>query len=98
MVCENNGKLTTGCQRELEATDLKFHDLQRESGSRFFAHGMAPHDVQAFLGHANLSTTTRYLNITAQGMHAALERVQAERGIRCASPGPTDQRRNARVA
>ena len=44
---------------------------------------MAPHYVQAFLDHANLSTTSRYLNITSQGMHAALKRVDEERGIRC---------------
>jgi hypothetical protein len=44
---------------------------------------MAPHYVQAFLDHANLSTTSRYLNITSQGMHAALKRVEAERGFYC---------------
>ena len=42
---------------------------------------MAPHYVQAFLDHANLSTTSRYLNITAQGMHAALRRVEAVRAL-----------------
>jgi hypothetical protein len=65
------------------AIDLKFHDLRREAGSSFLEHGMPPHYVQAFLDHANLSTTSRYLNITAQGMHAALKRVEDERGIRC---------------
>jgi hypothetical protein len=44
---------------------------------------MAPHYVQAFLDHANLSTTSRYPNITSQGMHSAMKRVEAERGIRC---------------
>ena len=67
---EKNSKLTTACQRQLAAIDLNFHDLRRESGSRFLEHGMAPHYVQAFLDHANLSTTSRYLNITSQGMHA----------------------------
>ena len=43
---------------------------------------MPPHYVQAFLDHANLSTTSRYLNITAQGMHAALRRVEDSR-FRC---------------
>ena len=52
----------------------------RQAGSRFLEHGMAPHYVQAFLDHANLSTTSRYLNITAQGMHAALKEVER---IRC---------------
>jgi integrase len=80
---KKNGGLTAECQKQLAAIDLNFHDLRRESGSRFLEHGMAPHYVQAFLDHANLSTTSRYLNITSQGMHAALKRVEAERGTRC---------------
>jgi hypothetical protein len=44
---------------------------------------MAPHYVQAFLDHANLSTGSRYLNITSQGIHAALKRVEDARGSRC---------------
>ena len=75
-VREKNGRLTTRCQQRLAVIDLNFHDLRRESGSRFLEHGMAPHYVQAFLDHANLSTTSRYLNITSQGMHAALKRVE----------------------
>jgi integrase len=82
-VREKNGRLSAECQQQLAAIDLNFHDLRRESGSRFLEHGMAPHYVQAFLDHANLSTTSRYLNITSQWMHAALKRVEAERGIRC---------------
>ncbi len=94
-VREKNGQLTAACQQQLAAIDLNFHDLRRESGSRFLEHGMAPHYVQAFLDHANLSTTSRYLNITSQGMHAALRRVEDERGIRCnpvaKSPTEPDQ-------
>jgi integrase len=81
---EKNGRLTTECQRQLAAIDLNLHDLRREAGSNLLEHGMAPHYVQAFLDHADLSTTSRYLNITSQGMHAAMKRVEAERGIRCA--------------
>jgi len=76
---EKNGRLTAECQQQLAAIDLNFHDLRRESGSRFLEHGMAPHCVQAFLDHANLSTTSRYLNITSQGMHAALRRIEDQR-------------------
>lgn len=91
-----NGRLTVECQKALTAIDLNFHDLRRESGSRFLEHGMAPHYVQAFLDHANLSTTSRYLNITSQGMHAALKRVEDEKRTRCnpvakSTDGPTDQ-------
>jgi len=76
---EKTGRLTTGCREAFAAIDLNFHDLRREAGSRFLEHGMAPHYVQAFLDHANLSTTSRYLNITSQGMHTALKRVEQER-------------------
>ena len=75
-------KLHTNNNPRVAAIDLIFHDLRRESGSRFPEHGMAPHYVQAFLDHANLTTTSRYLNITSQGMHSALKRVEDER-IRC---------------
>lgn len=74
-----NGCLTKECQQQLEAIDLNFHDLRREAGSRFLEYGMAPHYVQAFLDHANLSTTSRYLNITAVGMQAALKDVDSRR-------------------
>jgi integrase len=84
-VREKNGRLTAECQQQLAAIDLNFHDLRRESGSRFLEHGMAPHYVQAFLDHANLSTTSRYLNVTSQGMHVALKRVEDERAKRKAA-------------
>ncbi len=73
-------RLSPECRAAFTRIDLNFHDLRREAGSRFLEHGMAAHYVQAFLDHANLSTTSRYLNITSQGMHAALERVEKSRG------------------
>lgn len=92
---EKNGRLTVECQQQLAAIDLNFHDLRREAGSRFLEHGMAPHYVQAFLDHANLSTTSRYLNITSQGMHAALKRVESYREGRPATEPPTSRRGSA---
>ncbi len=35
--------------------------------------------VSQFLGHANLTTTTRYLNSTRRGLHWAMERFEAAR-------------------
>jgi hypothetical protein len=40
---------------------------------------MAANYVQKFLDHAKLSTTSRYLNINRDGMHAALERFEEGR-------------------
>jgi integrase len=78
---EATGRLTTECRRLLAAIDLRFHDLRREAGSRFLELGMAPHYVQAFLDHAKLSTTSRYLTIDARGMHAAMENAEKARKL-----------------
>jgi hypothetical protein len=40
---------------------------------------MAANYVQKFLDHAKLSTTSRYLNVNRDGMHAALERFEETR-------------------
>ena len=36
--------------------------------------------VQAFLDHANISTSSRYLKVTRVGMHAAMKRYEEARG------------------
>jgi len=76
---EANGRLTAECRQQLGSIDLRFHDLRREAGSRFLELGMAPHYVQAFLDHAKLSTTSRYLAIDSRGMHAAMENAEKAR-------------------
>jgi hypothetical protein len=50
---------------------------------------MAPNFVQKFLDHANISTTSRYLKVDRQGMHAALKRFEEARGTRCTSVAQT---------
>ena len=40
---------------------------------------MAANYVQKFLDHAKLSTTSRYLNVNRDGIHAALERFEEVR-------------------
>jgi Phage integrase family len=68
-----------------------FHlaDLRHEAASRFEEFGVPTLYVSQFLGHANLSTTTRYLNSTRRGLrfeaarreraeHAEAEKNQAE--------------------
>jgi integrase len=77
------GNLSPECRAKLEAIDLNFHDLRREAGSRLLEGGVPPNIVQAFLDHANLSTTSRYLKVTRQAMHVALRRY--DEGRRCTS-------------
>ena len=73
---EKNGRLSVESRRDLASIDLRFHD---EAGSCFLELGMAPHYVQAFLDHAKLSTTSRYLTIDSRGMHAAMENAEKVR-------------------
>jgi integrase len=76
---EKNGRLTPACRQHLREINLRFHDLRREAGSRFLEGGMAANYVQKFLDHAKLSTTSRYLNIERDGMHAALKGFEKQR-------------------
>jgi integrase len=52
--------LLTGWFAEI---DLHFHDLRHEAGSRKLEAGFGLHEVSAFLGHADVTTTARYLNV-----------------------------------
>jgi integrase len=75
-----NGKLAPCCRAKLAAINLHLHDLRRESGSRMLEGGMPLNIVQAFLDHANISTSSRYLKVTRVGMHAAMKRYEDARG------------------
>lgn len=77
---EKNGRLTAECREQLRRINLHFHDLRREAGSRFLEGGMPANVVQQFLDHAKLSTTSRYLKINRDGMHAALKSFERRRG------------------
>jgi integrase len=46
------------CRRP-DIRELNFHDLRREAGLRLLESGMPEHDVQCFLDHAGVSTTSR---------------------------------------
>lgn len=48
----------TAC-REAGIVDLRFHDLRREFACRLLESRAELHDVRDFLGHANLTTTSR---------------------------------------
>jgi integrase len=56
------GTLSAESLAQLAAIDLNFHDLRHEAGSRWADAGWPLHHIQANLGHADLSTTSIYLN------------------------------------
>lgn len=71
---EGTHRLAPESQTVLKQIDLHFHDLRHEAGSRFLEAGWPVHEVQAMLGHANLSQTSTYLNATRVGLHRSMAR------------------------
>jgi integrase len=58
-------------------TDLHFHDLRREFASRLLESGVVPlHEISAWLGHADIQTTSIYLRTTQASLMQAVERLE----------------------
>lgn len=57
---------------------LHFHDLRREFACRLLESNAALHDVQLFLGHAAISTTSRYTRSTPLRLERALARLEEQ--------------------
>ena len=55
---------------------LHFHDLRRSFASSLLESGADLHDVSLFLGHANITTTSRYLQSTPLRLADALARME----------------------
>jgi len=51
--------------------------LRRELACRLLGSSADPHDVRDFLGHANITTTSRYFGSTPVRLAQALERMEA---------------------
>ncbi|MDP7477642.1 MAG: site-specific integrase [Vicinamibacterales bacterium] len=68
--------------------DLHFHDLRREFACRLLESSADLHDVRDFLGHANITTTSRYLRSAPMRLAQALERME----VSAAEPDDADER------
>jgi integrase len=64
-------------------TGLQFHDLRHECGSRLLEAGVPLHKVRDWLGHSNVTTTSRYLQTTTAGMTGALRRLEEHQLLLC---------------
>jgi integrase len=53
--------------KRAEITDLHFHDLRREAGSRWMDAGIPLATIQRWLGHTNISQTSTYLGASLGG-------------------------------
>ena len=82
----------TTCRRAGIA-DLHLNDLRHEFGCRLLESGSQLHDVRDFLGHANISTTSRYLQSSSERLADALQRLEVATSEKFAhrSHKPTDQ-------
>ena len=65
--------------------------------TRFEEAGVLTTDVSKFLGHRNLTTTTRYLNTTSRRLRMALMRVEQARAERLANPCKDASEKNAKT-
>ncbi|MGH9239868.1 MAG: tyrosine-type recombinase/integrase [Vicinamibacterales bacterium] len=71
------GKLSPESRETLKAIDLHFHDLRRQFACTLLESGADLHDVRDFLGHAAITTTSRYLQSTPLRLEKALARMEA---------------------
>lgn len=71
------GKLTAESRAAYQAIGLHLHDLRREFASRLLEASADLHDVQLFLGHANITTTSTYLRSTPVRLKRALDKLEA---------------------
>jgi integrase len=58
---------------ELAEIDLHFHDLRHEAACRWLAGGLDLRAIQLLLGHADLKTTQRYLNVTDEELRKTMQ-------------------------
>jgi site-specific recombinase XerD len=66
------------CKRaSIDPRALHVHDLRREFASRLLESSADFHDVRDFLGHANITTTSRYLQSTPTRLARAIARLDS---------------------
>ena len=59
-------------RERLAEIDLHWHDLRHEAACRWLSKGLALRAIQLLLGHADLKTTQRYLNVTDEELRRTM--------------------------
>ncbi len=59
-------------REKLAEIDLHWHDLRHEAACRWLAKGLDLRAIQLLLGHADLKTTQRYLNVTDEELRRTM--------------------------
>lgn len=82
----------------LRQIDLHWHDLRHEGACRLLAEGVDIRIVQLMLGHSDIKTTQRYLNITDEELRKALTVVwERRRQLHAVAQSPRASRRRLKV-
>jgi integrase len=71
----------TNARNAADLGDFQLRDLRHEAASRFDEAGVPIVYVSSMLGHSNLSTTSRYLNIHRRGLHLAMQKLEESRTL-----------------
>jgi integrase len=79
-------------REKLRDIDLHWHDLRHEGACRLLADGVDIRVVQLILGHSDIKTTQRYLNITDEELRKALTGVWERRRLLNSVPPKTETR------
>ena len=66
-------------REKLRQIDLHWHDLRHEGAGRLLADGVDIRTIQLMLGHSDIKTTQRYLNITDEEVRKAMTGVWERR-------------------
>jgi integrase len=66
----------------LSRIDLHWHDLRHEALSRLADDGVPVHELQMLAGHANITTTQRYMNARASSLAESMRHARERRANR----------------
>jgi integrase len=76
----SGGNLSPKCWEDLRTINLHWHDLRHEALSRLGESGeLSDHELMEIAGHANLTTTQRYLNARLERLKQGVLRAAAKR-------------------
>lgn len=64
--------------------NLRWHDLRHEALSRLADEGVPVHELQMLAGHANITTTQRYMNARANSLAESMRHARQRRVDRLA--------------
>jgi site-specific recombinase XerD len=68
----------------LRKINLHWHDLRHEALSRLADEGVPVHELQLLAGHANITTTQRYMNARANSLAESMRQARERRVDRLA--------------